>query len=623
MSLEFKKISGSTPYFLNSASTAEELTVALEDYMRTGAQIIFTYGEEECVLSSFEYKSGIESTVIAYFVSPTKKLIKVDTAAGYDLVITESEITPELDKTLTQENKAADAKATGEAIVSIKSTINDLHTTGAEVWLVGVMEQPLNYADLAKEDGGTVEIHVVDQLPDTLTPVDMENLIIPVYVVESTGIAYCNFDGSVMTMGQMLFEGAEGYDKGWATDINSETEIGIYSVRAFKDFAEKKDITWENLPDKPFGETTVEYGDTVTWDGNIDEGNDVVTNTASLGTGTIRYVKVANSVPTIDDVGDNPTLKFIGEEGVEQTPETIDIYKEGNGIIRIGSLFVVIVPTDNIEWAYVLFPEKGVYFLQMITADGSIASRCTSFTIPNYNFGTKITLKKIDEKYLPDTILIKSESIEIWMIDDDIPENLTAQIKASDVTINIEVVDTLPESLELTSMENGIMNVYVVESTGIAYLDVGEGTMTFGLVFTGDEIYDKGWSTDISAETEGGIYCVRTEKNVPTKEYVDNAIANASGGVTVVNLTLNPSDGSIEGMSDDIYTLIQTDFSKVALLVTVQGGVGQYMAHAMSNMGGQVVYSTVMGMGTTIVVNSFLVDVNNKTITSAECSLNT
>lgn len=411
MSLEFTKISGSTPYFLNSASTSEELTVALEDYMRTGTQIIFQHDGEDCILSSFEYKAGIDSTVIAYFVTPKKKLLKVDTAAGWDLVITESEITPELDKTLTQENKAADAKATGEAITSLKSTIDDLHTD-VEIWMYDGV-QSFDFVEFNKEQGATVNIELVDTLPETLPPLDEENMTITVYVVNGTGIVYGNMMGQTITLGESLF-GDESFNRGWTTDINAETEKGIYSVRAYKDFAEKKDITWENLPDKPFGEITENLGDTVTWDGNIDEGNDVVTNTASLGTGTMRYVKVSDCAPTIDDVGSNPTFKLTDETGTEQTPENVQVIEQNEGCITIGFgfPFVSIALTDNATADDIVFPEKGVYFLQMITADGSIASRCTSLTIPNYNFGTKTTLKKIDEKYLPESGVLSIKKIE-------------------------------------------------------------------------------------------------------------------------------------------------------------------------------------------------------------------
>lgn len=213
MALEFKKISGSTPYLLNSASTAEELTLALEDFKRTGAQIIFNHDGEDCILSSFEYKSGIESTVIAYFVTPKKKLLKVDTAAGFDLVITESEFTPETDTTLTQSGKPADAKSTGEAI------------NGVELWMK-FMGGQRDILELLVEDGATFDIEFVDVLPETLTHATM-------YVVKSTGVAWGDLGMGAMTIGTVFGQqlGVPMPDKGWTTDITAETEDGIYCVR--------------------------------------------------------------------------------------------------------------------------------------------------------------------------------------------------------------------------------------------------------------------------------------------------------------------------------------------------------------------------------------------------------
>lgn len=394
MSLEFKKISGSTPYLLNSASTAEELTLALEDYMRTGAQIIFTHDGEDCILSSFEYKSGIESTVIAYFVTPKKKLLKVDTAAGYDLVITES-----------------------------------------------------------------------------------------------------------------------------------------------GDFAEKKDITWENLTDKPFGEITENLGDTITWDGNLDTFKGVKTEPHSdvdeMGNAyTIQYVKVSESTPNIDDIGDNSTLTYI-VSGEETTNKATAVQLDEE-IILLNIYFnnlAVIVLTDNSEALGLIFPEKGIYFAHLSSPDdSSVAGYCTKFTIPNYNF-VNTTLKKIDEKYLHESV-IKSDSAEIWFVDatgDEIQRNnLVEMTESQGGILNIDVVDILPETLKQSNMQTDEIYVYVVKSTGIGYWDAGNGVTTVGDILIGDgTLFDKGWSDDVNAETETGIYCVRTEKNVPTKDYVDSAVANA------------------------------------------------------------------------------------------------
>lgn len=133
MALELLKITGSQPYYLNNASTAEELVVALEDYMRTGTQIIFQHDGDDCILTSYEYKAD-ENTVIAHFVTPKKKLLKVDIGAGWDLVITESEFTPETDTTLTQSGKPADAKAVGDALAN-KANKDDLNGLATETYV--------------------------------------------------------------------------------------------------------------------------------------------------------------------------------------------------------------------------------------------------------------------------------------------------------------------------------------------------------------------------------------------------------------------------------------------------------------------------------------------------------
>jgi hypothetical protein len=270
MSLEFKKISGSTPYFLNSASTAEELTIALEDYMRTGAQIIFTHDGEDCILSSFEYKTGIESTVIAYFVTPKKKLLKVDTAAGFDLVVTESDITPDID------------------------------------------------------------------------------------------------------------------------------------------------ITWENLQDKPFGEIKQDIGDTVTWDGNLDTFKGVVTNTIMVDNMSVCFVKVSDSVPSYKDIGSNSTMNVIfANTNIENMAITKDTTLD-DGIITFGTVDfepIYVITTDNLVTnPGIVFPEKGVYFMNMVASNGVAYLVGTSLTIPNYNF-VNTTLKKIDEKYLPDYKAMIDEAI--------------------------------------------------------------------------------------------------------------------------------------------------------------------------------------------------------------------
>ena len=109
------------PCLLNNANIWEEVIDAFNYYLSTSTAIIFTHGEDNCNLLSYEYSGNALSAL--YFIAPSgKKLIKVTTEDGTDLVVTENDIvdsdgtTIELDTTLTQDGKAADAKAVGDAL---------------------------------------------------------------------------------------------------------------------------------------------------------------------------------------------------------------------------------------------------------------------------------------------------------------------------------------------------------------------------------------------------------------------------------------------------------------------------------------------------------------------------
>lgn len=93
MAYEFKKLNGLYPWLLNNASTSEELYTALEDFIENGSPIIYNHNGDDCTLSSYELGSdGTSQTIIAYFITPNKKLLKVDGSAGWGLVVTESDL---------------------------------------------------------------------------------------------------------------------------------------------------------------------------------------------------------------------------------------------------------------------------------------------------------------------------------------------------------------------------------------------------------------------------------------------------------------------------------------------------------------------------------------------------
>ena len=101
-------------------------------------------------------------------------------------------------------------------------------TSGADLYVVGMAETPISMLEMCQAEGASININIVETLPETLTPSDMENGLFILYIVKSTGIAYLDVGGGAMPLGMVMF-GQEGLDKGWTTDINAETEIGIYT----------------------------------------------------------------------------------------------------------------------------------------------------------------------------------------------------------------------------------------------------------------------------------------------------------------------------------------------------------------------------------------------------------
>jgi hypothetical protein len=76
--------------------------------------------------------------------------------------------------------------------------------------------------------------------------------------------------------------------------------------------------------------------------------------------------------------------------------------------------------------------------------------------------------------------------------------------------VNTYPVDTLPDTLEPSSLEfGGTVNLYVLKSTGIVYVDAGYGAMPVGLVIFGYDGYDKGYVSEVPERLNDGIFVMR------------------------------------------------------------------------------------------------------------------
>ena len=154
--------------------------------------------------------------------------------------------------------------------------------------------------------------------------------------------------------------------------------------------------SWNDLTDKPFGETTV-MGDTITWDGDTSK----VLTIDPIGSGQMFLCRVSDIVPAQSDFANGAKLVF--DNGNEQNLTASEILPIGNGVLAESNFNFVVVPNANITVTVpfmgmtltVTFPKKGIYF--GMTVGGS---RMHSLTINGYTFVTT-NIKTIDPKYLP------------------------------------------------------------------------------------------------------------------------------------------------------------------------------------------------------------------------------
>ncbi len=85
------------------------------------------------------------------------------------------------------------------------------------------------------------------------------------------------------------------------------------------------------------------------------------------------------------------------------------------------------------------------------------------------------------------------------------------------VEINAHFVDELPSDMLETDTSTGVFHGYIVISTGICYAKINSiisGTMTAGALLFSSLAADKGYTEDITLETENGIYVQRSKSSI-------------------------------------------------------------------------------------------------------------
>ena len=150
--------------------------------------------------------------------------------------------------------------------------------------------------------------------------------------------------------------------------------------------------TWESLPDKPFGETFINLGDTLTWDGNTDG----YFCAESVEDG-LSFYHISDKIPTVAELKAGGSISAtVGEMESSMSFSENDIREsDNNKSLIIVKTAILIAYEDNLINGDLQLGKKGIYFIK---DDDMYISK---FQINGYNFGSDPTIKTLDLKYLP------------------------------------------------------------------------------------------------------------------------------------------------------------------------------------------------------------------------------
>ena len=166
--------------------------------------------------------------------------------------------------------------------------------------------------------------------------------------------------------------------------------------------------SWNDLTDKPFGETTVK-GDTLTWDGNTE-------GLVSINIGTDAY-KVSNATPTMTDFANGAVIKYShSQEDVYCTEDGGTLREHTPGLVMVDGGGVVVIGESlaGMDMGNGIPLEAGTYF----NYSKDSGQYTASITIPNYTGFETTTIKTIDPKYLPEASssdINEEETLELLM----------------------------------------------------------------------------------------------------------------------------------------------------------------------------------------------------------------
>ena len=163
------------------------------------------------------------------------------------------------------------------------------------------------------------------------------------------------------------------------TEMNGAEEIlvndGGVAKRMPADMV-KGVTSWNDLPDRPFGEKSV----VLEWDGDT---TDKVVVTVPVG----GLYKVYDTVVSLEGLTVN---EVITSDGKSVSASVSTLGNGSFGVVSTEMTFIIVAAEDNFETMGQVFPEKGIYFLDI---NGMFLARCELNDIT-----------PIDEKYLPESV---------------------------------------------------------------------------------------------------------------------------------------------------------------------------------------------------------------------------
>lgn len=299
--------------------------------------------------------------------------------------------------------------------------------------------------------------------------------------------------------------------------------------------------SWDNVEDKPFGETIVTK-EAITWDGNTDGLYNI------MGT----FFNVSNAIPTLEDVQQGGSVTLDGNEIPFTSANVMDL-----GALGMGSDFILIMPnniyaagvalkagaTATMDGVTVAFNKTGIYFLK--NPEGEYTSE---LTINDHTF-TETEIKTLDKKYLPpieasdldmfeegiayskvdaltwdgDTTGLYSPDGEgyKWFISDTVP-TLEDLSNGGTITVSapsMSITDTMTFNSTQVAVETEEV-VYIRTSTGDAYVVV----VSSPNVIYGNNTYEK-----------AGVYFI-AEATWYTSEFTINGFTGFSVAVPQIKL---------------------------------------------------------------------------------------